>query len=292
MKILITGITGTIGTKLCEMLIENNEIVGLSRDEFKQHHFKFKNHKNLKLKIGDVRSLDDCIDASKDCDLIIHTAALKHVEKMEANPKQAIETNINGTLKLLSAQSVNNVKKLVLLSTDKAVLPVNTYGHTKAIAEKLVLHASPFNIVVRYGNVINSRGSVLESFIPSIMKNFEVNITHKNMTRFFITIEDAANFIINTTFSKMPGGLYIPEMKAMPITLLAELVGECVADFMGVSPIPVKFNVIGIRPGEKLHECLSSKLENEEKSLMSNKAELFPKHLMKDIIFRLLEGYK
>lgn len=252
MKILITGITGTIGTKLCEMLLKDgHEVVGLSRDEFKQHKFPYKN--DVKLYIDNLREPMYLNDAAKGCCHIIHTAALKHVDLMEKFPLSCIQTNIIGTQNVLNAQMANDVPKVTLLSTDKAVYPINVYGMSKGIAERLVLQ-NPNNAVVRYGNVLNSRGSVIPMFAEQIKKGGPVKITDLRMTRFWIKIEDAAQFILDSIYEGIKG-LCVPEMKGARVVSLV----EAIADVLGVR-YP-EFEVVGIRPGEKINECLLTRTE-------------------------------
>ncbi len=252
MKILITGITGTIGTELTKRLKSVHEIVGLSRDELKQSKFPYKN--DVTLRLGDIRDPMAVLQASKGCDLIIHTAALKHVDLMELNPYESIKTNIHGTENILNAQVMNRVPRVTMLSTDKAVYPINVYGHSKAISEKLVMKASPNNQIVRYGNVLNSRGSVISIFKKQLEEEGICKITDDKMTRFWIKIEDAATLVLKTVHSK-EGGIYVPEMKASKITLLA----DAILSEMNGESCKAKTEIVGMRPGEKINECLKSR---------------------------------
>ena len=286
MRILITGITGTIGTALSSLLLgEGHEIVGLSRDEFKQHHWPLKDR--VKLYIGDVSNLDDCFLAGRGCDLIIHTAALKHVDKMELNPLQAIRTNIVGTSNLVKMRKGLNIDRLVLLSTDKAVYPINVYGNTKAIAERLVLQDE--GMVIRYGNVINSRGSVIETFSKQAEKGAQVTITNSLMTRFFITIQEVASFIANlATDLTVESGLYIPPMKACYITDLAKAVYEVI----NPDKTP-EFISIGMRPGEKINECLLGRYEDVKGYYHDCKGDLYSdrvERFSRDELFEIITG--
>lgn len=254
MRILITGITGTIGTVLTrKLLMSGNEIVGLSRDELKQTQFHYK--KDVDLRLGDVRSLDSVVRASRNCDLIIHTAALKHVDMMEKSPHECIETNVLGTENVYFAQEINDIKRVCALSTDKAVYPINVYGNSKAMAEKIILQNTN-NQIVRYGNVINSRGSVLALFQDQIQTLGYCKLTSDKMTRFWMKIEDAAQLIISS-LSNIYGGIFVPKMKACPVTLLADAVLSEIEGEDTVCP----YKVIGMRPGEKINECLKSRYE-------------------------------
>jgi UDP-glucose 4-epimerase len=254
MRILITGITGTIGTELTKSLKDTHELVGLSRDELKQSRFLYKNEVDMRL--GDVRDSATVLDASRGCDLIIHAAALKHVDLMEMNPLESIKTNIYGTENILNAQHINNVERVTMLSTDKAVYPINVYGHSKAISEKLVLKKSKNNQVVRYGNVLNSRGSVISLFKKQLEEEGLCKITDDRMTRFWIKIEDAAKLVLNAIHSN-EGGIFVPEMKASKITLLADAV---LSEMHGMN-CEARTKFIGMRPGEKINECLKSRYE-------------------------------
>ena len=245
MKVLITGITGTLGQAVCKQLLADQwEVVGYSRDEFKQAQME--KHENLTLYLGDVRDRDRLIEASRQCTKIFHFAALKHVDQLEYNPEEAISTNVHGTENVLHAQRVNKIEKVILSSTDKACLPINAYGMSKALAERLVLR-NPFNIVCRYGNVLASRGSVIATFVKSIIDHNVVNITDPAMTRFWITIDQASNFVIQCSQDQY--GLCIPPIKAAPLMKVA----ETIATILEKTP---KYKAIQMRPGEKLHETL------------------------------------
>jgi UDP-glucose 4-epimerase len=254
MKILITGITGTIGTELTKNLVGKHELVGLSRDELKQSKFLYKN--DVEMRLGDIRDLQSVVQASKGCSLIIHTAALKHVDLMELNPLESIKTNIVGTNNILQAQEYNGVGRVTMLSTDKAVYPINVYGYSKGVSERLVTGASRHNQVVRYGNVLNSRGSVVSIFKKQLKENGVYNITHPMMTRFWIKIEDATNLILNVIESS-GGGVHVPEMKGSRVSLLA----DAIYSEMQEVDCEAKYNVTGLRPGEKINECLKSRYE-------------------------------
>lgn len=255
MHIYITGITGTIGTELTKICLENgHNVSGISRDEFKQHHFKYKN--DVDLYIGNICDYEDVLDSMNNVDLVIHTAAMKHVEKMQEFPRRSIETNIYGTQNVLRAAKSKGFPKVTFLSTDKAVYPINVYGHCKAIAEHLVMQTNT-NAVVRYGNVLNSRGSVLTTFKNTLKEQGKCFITHPAMTRFFIKIEDAANFVYSVATSPDKTGLHVPKMKACKILDLAKAVNRVI---YGESDRI--YEIIGMRPGEKINECLKGRYED------------------------------
>lgn len=252
MKILITGISGTLGTHVKDILLENedNKIIGYSRCEQKQRLIP--KHKNLILYLGDVRDEDRILEASRGCDMILHFAALKCVDTLEDNPEESIKTNVEGTMNVLHAQRMNGIRRVVLSSTDKAVYPINSYGACKMLAERLVMK-NPNNVVVRYGNVLASRGSVIPMFIETIKNENKAYITNDEMTRFFLTPKEAAQFVIKSSFDK-DGGLKIPELKSASIIRVA----RSIANLMNRKP---EFVNIGIRAGEKIHEALKTSKE-------------------------------
>lgn len=280
MKYLITGITGTLGQAVCRRLVEDeeNKIIGYSRDECKQSFLP--KHERTTLYLGDIRDKDRLIEASRGVDLIFHFAALKHVDKLEANPEEAILTNIIGTENVLHAQRINKINRVVLSATDKGVYPVNTYGMTKGISERLVLR-NPNNTVCRYGNVLGSRGSVLQTMVTTLKKENCVYLTDSNMNRFWISINDAANFVVG---SAMSGGLKIPPMKAAPLHLLA----STVARLLNIKSYQT--NYLGTRPGEKKSECLRNEYEGEE--IHSHTAPQFTEQELADLLLPILETMK
>jgi FlaA1/EpsC-like NDP-sugar epimerase len=274
MRFLITGATGTLGRKVIDKLLANydHQILGISRDEQKQRTMP--KHPNLKMRLADVRTMGSLWNAV-DCDLygILHFAALKCVDTLEANPAEAIETNVIGTQNIVTLGR-NKGCRVVLTSTDKAVDPINTYGHTKALAEKLVMQREG-NVVCRYGNVLGSRGSVVPSFITSLLHNTTINITHPEMTRFWLTIDQAADLVIRHMLSTHAGGLAIPSVKAAKVYD----VGVAIAKILGFTDYEVK--TIGIRPGEKMHETL-------EPGISSDTCEQFTEDELKDLLTPLV----
>lgn len=254
MRYLITGVTGTLGQQVAKMLLdEGHYVIGLSRDEQKQRALP--HHSRLTLHLGDVRDPDRVVEAAVDADLIFHFASLKCVDTLEHQPMEAIQTNILGTRSVLSAQLVHGIDRVVFTSTDKACYPINTYGFSKAMAEKLVLQNNR-NVVCRYGNVIASRGSAIPVFIKAIQEGKPVKLTHQDMTRFFIRVEDAAKFVIDESRS-LGGGVRIPEMRG---TSILAVIGALSLLLNKVCDI----QVTGMRPGEKINECLKMFHEGEE----------------------------
>lgn len=256
-NILITGGTGSFGKKYTKILLENykpNKIIIYSRDELKQYEMAQEyNHPSMRYFIGDVRDADRLKKATKDVDFIIHAAALKHVPIAEYNPMECIKTNIYGAQNVIDAAIENGVSKIIALSTDKAANPVNLYGATKLASDKLFVAAN--NLVgsqdtqfsvVRYGNVIGSRGSVVPYFEKLLRDGTKfLPITDEKMTRFMITLEDGVNFVLKN-FERMQGGeIFIPKIPSMKIVDLADAMAP-----------NLERKIIGIRPGEKLHEIM------------------------------------
>lgn len=256
-NILITGGTGSFGKKYTEIILSKykpNKIIIFSRDELKQYEMaQAFNDKCMRYFIGDVRDAERLNEAMQDVDFVIHAAALKHVPVAEYNPMECIKTNIDGAQNVIKAAIKNNVEKVIALSTDKASGPINLYGATKLASDKLFVAAN--NIVgkkktrfavVRYGNVVGSRGSVVPFFQKLINEGAkELPITDENMTRFLITLEDGVKFVLND-FERMHGGeIFIPKIPSMKMTDLAKALAP---------NLPHK--IIGIRPGEKMHEVM------------------------------------
>ena len=258
-KILITGGTGTFGKAFLKYLqtLKSNQpkkIVIYARDEHKFNDMLNANlvSENTRLLIGDVRDQQRLELATSGIDIVIHAAALKHVIFAEYNPMEAISTNIFGSNNLINACIKNKVKKCILVSTDKAVNPINLYGSTKLCAEKIFIASNNLSAgktkfsVVRYGNVLGSRGSLVEKLKEAkLNKEKTFGITDKNMTRFWISIEDAVKFVSESISSMSGGEIFIPKMKSMKIL-------DCIKTILPNA----KIIDIGIKPGEKIHEKL------------------------------------
>jgi UDP-N-acetylglucosamine 4,6-dehydratase/5-epimerase len=255
-NILITGGTGSFGKRFTQTLLDNykpKRIIIFSRDELKQYEMQQKfQSKTMRFFIGDVRDKERLIQAMRGVDFVIHAAALKQVPAAEYNPMECIKTNIYGAENVIQAAIANDVEKVIALSTDKAANPINLYGATKLASDKLFVaanniasgHKTKFS-VVRYGNVVGSRGSVVPFFQQMIAENEAyLPITDERMTRFWITLKQGVNFVIKN-FSRMQGGeIFIPKIPSVRIVELAQ----------AMSDLPIK--IIGIRPGEKLHEIM------------------------------------
>lgn len=271
-KILVTGGSGSLGHKLVERLCAEyrpDKLIIFSRDEYKQSLMQRQyDFDCLRYFIGDVRDLRRIKQVCKDVDVVIHAAALKQIPAMEYNPTEAIKTNVDGTVNVIEACLSDNVKKAVFVSTDKAVNPINLYGASKMCAEKLWLAANSFNkthfTVVRYGNVINSRGSVIESFLKLKEKGIkEFPITDKRMTRFWITLEEAVDLITIALEGGEISNVYIPKVPSMTIVDVAKAIEpDCT------------FREIGIRPGEKLNESLTEDYHSDSNEWWMTPEEL------------------
>jgi UDP-N-acetylglucosamine 4,6-dehydratase/5-epimerase len=258
-SVLITGGTGSLGKSLVEYLLRETKVRRVaifSRDELKQHDLRiyFKDDSRLRWFLGDVRDLPRLERALHGVDFVIHAAALKQVDTGEYNPMEFIKTNVLGSQNLIDASIEAGVKRVVALSTDKASSPINLYGATKLTADKLFIAANNYSAaygtifsVVRYGNVMGSRGSVIPFFKTLAEQGKPLPITDFRMTRFWISIEDAVKFVIDSLEMMTGGELYVPRIPSMKITDLAQ----------AVCP-NARMQEIGIRPGEKLHEEMIS----------------------------------
>src|SRR5512135_456405 len=262
--ILITGGTGSFGKKFIKILLAEKQpkkIIIFSRDELKQHEMRESgfDHPSLRYFIGDVRDRDRLRRAMHGVDIVVHAAALKQVPACEYNPMEAIKTNILGCSNVVEAALDAGVKKVLALSTDKAVNPINLYGATKLAAEKLLIQSNAYAggmatrfSCVRYGNVVGSRGSVVPIFLQQKTTG-KLTITDERMTRFWLTLEQGVRFVIGC-LDKMHGGeVFVPKIPSMKIIDLAKAIAP------GTS-----LEIVGIRPGEKLHEVLIS--EDESRS--------------------------
>jgi len=262
--LLITGGTGSFGSAIIKSLIHSNlkEIRVFSRDEKKQEDMRlmYKSDK-LKFYIGDVRTFESINQATQGTDYIFHASALKQVPSCEFFPMEAVRTNILGTENVLNAAINNNVKKVVVLSTDKAVYPINAMGISKAMMEKLIVakaNASKNNKTIicatRYGNVMGSRGSVIPLFINLIKDGKPLTVTDPKMTRFMMSLEDSVNLVLYAFEHAQQGDIFIQKAPATNIENLAKAISE-------IFKKKNKIKIMGIRHGEKLYETLLSREE-------------------------------
>jgi len=258
--ILITGGTGSLGHALTKKLLNSGvEAIRIfSRNESNQIAMESNfDDKRLRFFVGDIRDSERLFSALEDVDIVFHAAALKHVPKIEYNPFESIKTNVIGSQNVIDNSLKQNVEKVVCVGTDKAVSPLNTYGATKLLMEKLFVSANNYIntekhrtkfVAVRYGNVLGSSGSVIPRFIDLIKKNKPITITDSDMTRFTITMDEALEFILNATIFGKGSEIFIPKLKSYEMSTLIESLNELCGE--------IKQEFVGIRPGEKFHETL------------------------------------
>lgn len=259
--VLVTGGTGSFGKKFIKILLEEKQpkkVIVFSRDELKQHEMQVGgyNQENLRYFIGDIRDRERLVRALHGVDIIVHAAALKQVPACEYNPMEAIKTNIMGTANVVEAALDAGVKKVLMVSTDKAVSPANLYGATKLAGEKLTIQSNAYAggaatrfSCVRYGNVVGSRGSIVPLFLNQ-RAGGKITVTDDRMTRFWLSLDQGVRFVI-TCIEQMEGGeVFVPKIPSTKVVDLAKAIAP-----------NAEINIIGIRPGEKLHEMLISEDE-------------------------------
>jgi UDP-N-acetylglucosamine 4,6-dehydratase len=254
--VLVTGGTGSFGTRLIEILLESHEpkaVRVFSRDELKQSELqrRFADDDRVRYLLGDVRDLPRLVRATRGVDVIVHAAALKQVPACEYNPFEAVQTNVLGAENVVAAAIENQVPRTISLSTDKAVNPVNLYGATKLCAEKIVSQGNAYAAdsvarfaTVRYGNVVGSRGSAIPLF-KAQAETGVITITDERMTRFWITLDQAVEFVLRSTDRMAGGEVFVPQIPSMRVVDIAAAIAP-----------EAERRIIGIRPGEKLHEIL------------------------------------
>lgn len=276
--ILITGGCGSFGQKFAEIVLkernpqsvriyDNRELAEVEMER------KF-NDSRLRFFLGDVRDKNRLSRAMNGVDVVVHAAALKHVPVCEFNPIEAVRTNIEGAINIIDAAIDNSVEKVMAISTDKAVYPVNLYGSTKMVAEKLFIQGNSYRgkgktvfSCARYGNVIGSSGSVVPLFFEQ-KENGEITITDERMTRFWITLEEGIRFVMNSIEIMKGGEVFIPKISSMKITDLAEVIAP-----------NAKKKIIGIKPGEKLHETLLTEEESKHSKEFDRFFVIEPEHV-------------
>jgi UDP-N-acetylglucosamine 4,6-dehydratase/5-epimerase len=276
--ILVTGGTGSFGRKCINALLTHYspaKVIVFSRDELKQHEMRADGftQDNLRFFVGDVRDQERLQRAMNKVDYVIHAAALKQVPTCEYNPMEAIKTNVMGTRNVIEAALDSKVTKVLALSTDKAVNPINLYGATKLCAEKLIVQSNSYAgaygtlfSCVRYGNVVGSRGSVIPVFLDQ-RSTGKITITDERMTRFWITLDQGVQFVLNCLGQMQGGEVFIPKIPSMKLPELAQAIApNCRVDY------------IGIRPGEKLHEILIAEDESRMTVEMKDMYVIQPAH--------------
>lgn len=282
--VLVTGGTGSFGRKFAETILKRyrpKKLIIFSRDEFKQHEMSKKFPKSkyeIRYFLGDIRDKDRLKRAFEGVNYVVHAAALKQVPALEYNPTEAVKTNVLGADNIVDAAIDKGVEKVIALSTDKAVNPVNLYGATKLVAEKIFIAANAYAgsrvkfSAVRYGNVIGSRGSVIEFFLKLKKENIKkFPITDRRMTRFWMTIEESVELVLSALKEGVGGEIFVPSIPSMKIVDLAKVVEpNC------------SFRIEGIRPGEKIHEILISKDESRVTKQFKNMYVILPQFIEKD----------
>ena len=277
-SILVTGGTGSFGKKFVEVMLRHyrpQRLVVFSRDELKQHEMRTSGFDDPSLRyfIGDVRDVDRLRRAFAGVTVVVHAAALKQVPACEYNPFEAIQTNIMGGRNVIDAAIDQGVRRIVALSTDKAVNPINLYGATKLCAEKMFVQANAYAgtketrfSCARYGNVVGSRGSVIPIFLEQRRRG-KITITDPRMTRFWLTLEQGVRFVIRCLEQMHGGEIFVPKIPSMRLADLAETVAPgCEVEY------------IGIRPGEKLHEVLISDDESRHALVTEGMYIIQPAH--------------
>jgi len=278
LNVLVTGGTGSFGRKFTEIMLREcapRRLVIFSRDELKQHEMRTGgfDHPSLRYFIGDVRDVERLRRAMTGMDVVVHAAALKQVPACEYNPIEAVLTNVMGARNIIEAALDMGVKKVMAISSDKAVNPVNLYGATKLVAEKLFVQGNAYSgtsetrfSCVRYGNVVGSRGSVIPLFLDQ-RNNGKVTITDERMTRFWLTLEQGVRFVIRCIEQMHGGEVFVPKIPSMNIMdLVKALAPDC------------QVENIGIRPGEKLHEILISEDEVRQALELDDMFVIKPAH--------------
>lgn len=256
--VLVTGGTGSFGKRFTRTLLDATgvrKLIVFSRDELKQFEMQqaFPGEARIRFFIGDVRDYQRLYRAFHDVDIVVHAAALKQVPAAEYNPFEAVKTNVNGAQNVIEASIEQGVKHVIALSTDKACSPINLYGATKLVSDKLFINGNAYAggtstrfAVVRYGNVVGSRGSVVPYF-RQLASTGELPITDERMTRFWITLEQGVRFVMDSLGRMHGGELFVPKIPSMKVTDLAAALAP-----------DARIRVVGIRPGEKLHEEMIS----------------------------------
>ena len=276
--ILVTGGTGSFGQKFTEIALKEHSpkvIRLLSRGELLQQEMRqrFNDDPRLRFFIGDVRDRDRVHRAMNGVDIVVHAAALKQVPTCEYNPIEAVRTNIDGAVNVIDAAIDNGIERVIAISSDKAVHPINLYGATKLVMERLFAQANVYTgwrksrfSCVRYGNVVGSRGSVIPLFLEQ-RKDGVITITDEKMTRFWITLEQGVRFVIDCIGRMHGGEVFIPKTPSMKITDLADIIAP-----------EAEREVIGIRPGEKVNEILLTEEESRHAQEFANYFVIEPEH--------------
>lgn len=266
-SVLITGVCGTVGRELLKQVVTRNvaQIVGLDNNESELFFLmeEYAAHANVTLYLGDVRDKDKLIQSMQGIDIVLHSAALKHVILCEESPRDAIQSNILGVQNVIDAATINQVERVLFTSSDKAVNPTNVMGTSKLMGERLMTAANatrrgdfPIFASTRFGNVLGSRGSVIPLFKRQIEQGGPVTLTDDRMTRFIMTLEDAVHLVMESTFLARGGEVFVTKMPVLRIPDLAEVMIEGWENHKDENSPPIEIKIIGSKPGEKLYEEL------------------------------------
>jgi UDP-N-acetylglucosamine 4,6-dehydratase len=276
--ILLTGGTGSFGNTFTRRVLDEwpDAVVRVfSRDELKQHEMRQRfGDEQVRYFLGDVRDRDRLYRAAQGADVIVHAAAMKQVPACEYNPFEAVQTNVIGAQNVVDVAIDAGVQRVVALSTDKAVNPVNVYGATKLCAEKIIVQGNAYAArtktrlaCVRYGNVVGSRGSVVPVFQRQVETEGRLTITDERMTRFWITLEQATDLVLHAFAHAAGGEVFVPKIPSMRVVDLAEAMGP-----------GLPYDITGIRPGEKLHELLLTSDESRHAVDHGDAFVVLPEH--------------
>lgn len=271
-KVFITGVCGTVGKELFSQIIKHEpaEVIGIDNNESELFFLDeaYRDDPNINLFLGDLRDRERLIRLTRGVDVILHSAALKHVILCEKSPTDAVHTNILGVQNIIDAAMINKVQRVLFTSSDKAVNPTNVMGTSKLMGERLMTAANaqrrgekPIFASTRFGNVLGSRGSVIPLFKKQIESGGPVTLTDPKMTRFIMTLEEAVQLVMNSTFLAKGGEVFVTKMPVVNISDLAEVMIDLLAPEFGYDPSQIEIEVIGSKPGEKLYEEL---VNNEE----------------------------
>lgn len=271
-RVLITGVCGTVGNELLKQVLHHqpSEIIGIDNNESELFFLseKYRDHPLVNLYLGDLRDRDRLVHLLDSIDIVLHSAALKHVILCEKSPTDAVQTNILGVQNIIEAAIQNKVKRVLFTSSDKAVNPTNVMGTSKLMGERLMTAANayrrgkgPIFASTRFGNVLGSRGSVIPLFKRQIAQGGPVTLTDPRMTRFIMTLEEAVQLVMNSTMLARGGEVFVTKMSVVKISTLAKVMIEELSQQHNCDQQDVQISIIGSKPGEKLYEEL---LNDEE----------------------------
>ncbi len=285
--VLITGVCGTVGRELLRQVVEKQpeEVIGIDNNESEIFFLgeKYNSNSRVRLYIGDMRDRDKLMRKMHGVDIVLHSAALKHVILCERSPRDAVQTNILGIQNIIDAATTNGVERVIFASSDKAVNPTNVMGTSKLMGERLITAANslrrgggPVYASTRFGNVLGSRGSVIPLFRRQIVAGGPVTLTDSAMTRFIMTLEEAVKLVLETVFLAKGGEVFVTKMHVVRIEDLAEIMIEEMAARCGHDPKRIEVKIIGLKSGEKLYEELMNEEETRRTIEFNNYFVILP----------------